>query len=85
MYKTFKCPACGWVHVAIPLSVAEAQICVANSYLASEGLARTETLENYSRCFRCKASSATFVPAEKGDAPAGATLQAVVVPGAYQC
>ncbi|AVK72222.1 hypothetical protein BJN34_0205 [Cupriavidus necator] len=84
MYKTFKCPACGWVHIAIPMADAEAQIREANCYLASKGLAPTETLEQYSKCFRCNASSATFVPAESGDAPAGATLQAVVVPGAYQ-
>ncbi len=84
MYKAFKCLACGWVHVAIPLSVAEAQIREANSYLASKRLPPTETQEQYSRCFRCNASSATFVAAEDGDAPAGATLQAVVVPGVYQ-
>jgi transcription elongation factor Elf1 len=83
MYKTFKCPACGWVHVAVPLSVAEAQIREANRYLASEGLPPTAALEQYSKCFRCSASSVTFVPANKGDGPTGATIQAVVVPGAY--
>jgi hypothetical protein len=60
----YKCPTCGWVHIAITREFA-----IANNY----DLARLE------RCFRCGTPSVGFVPAQPGDAPTLSTLQAVVL------
>lgn len=60
----YKCPKCGWVHVAITREFA-----IANNY----DPARLE------KCFRCGAPSVGFVPAQPGDAPPLLTLQAVVL------
>lgn len=60
----YKCPACGWVHVAITREFA-----VASGY----DLGRLE------KCFRCGAPSVGFVPAQPGDSPLLSTLQAVLL------
>lgn len=60
----YKCPQCGWVHIAITREFA-----IASNY----DIARLE------KCFRCGAPSVGFVPAEAGDAPLLSTLQAVVL------
>ncbi len=66
-YPEVKCPACGWVHVALPLVEA-----------LREGLSRDD-LARYYRCFNCRKPTAAFVFAEPEDAPLGCTLQPVVV------
>ena len=60
----YKCPQCGWVHIAITREFAIASNC---------DIARLK------KCFRCGAPSVGFVPAEAGDAPPLSTLQAVVL------
>jgi hypothetical protein len=65
-YQEVKCPRCGWVHAAVPLG-------------AVLDNADSDLLIRYFRCFRCGTSSSTFVPAAPGDAPAGCTLQPVVI------
>ncbi|WP_082498258.1 NIF family HAD-type phosphatase [Pseudorhodoferax sp. Leaf267] len=69
-YAEVRCPECGWVHVSVPVTV------------VSDGGSQ-EQQERYYRCFRCRAPSATFVPAGPDDAPIGATLQPVVIPSAH--
>jgi rubredoxin len=80
-YKEYKCQKCGWVHAAIPLAQAQAQVQSVNAWLAGKQEPQTETIERYLKCFRCGAPSAQFVPALLGDAPLGSTIQGVVVPG----
>lgn len=80
MPKTYKCPACGWVHVAIPLEDAEAGVRSGNAYAAAQGEPQKESIDRYLKCFRCGADSSTFVPAKDRDVPAGSTIQSVVVP-----
>lgn len=60
----YKCPQCGWVHIAITREFA-----IANNY----------DIPRLEKCFRCGAPSVGFVPAEPGDAPMLSTLQAVVL------
>lgn len=74
-----KCPRCGWLHVAISERVARAQVQEANEYLISTGASHRASYDDYLRCFRCGASSSTFVDGSDSDAPMGSTLQAVVV------
>lgn len=57
-YREYKCPTCSWVHAAIPLSDAEAQ--VANEYFQSQGRPQTD---HYFRCFKCGAPTDGFVRA----------------------
>lgn len=83
-YKEFKCTKCGWVHSAIPLADAEAQVASANAYDASKGRPQTASLAHYLRCFRCGAPTSDFVPANPNDAPTGSTIQGVVVPGVWE-
>lgn len=83
-YKEYKCLKCGWVHAAIPLSAAQEQVRSVNSWHASKGEPQTEDLTRYTRCFRCGAPTADFVPALPDDAPIGSTIQGVVVPGAWE-
>jgi hypothetical protein len=66
-YKEYKCPSCGWVHAAIPRSAVPADSDIAD----------------YLFCFNCRAPSIFFVPAGANDAPAGCSLQPVVVPEAW--
>jgi rubredoxin len=80
--KEYKCTKCGWVHVAIPRTVAEKSIADGNAYARTQGDNRVMTIDRYLRCFRCGAPSTGFIPAKPGDAPLGSTIQAVVVPGA---
>lgn len=55
----YKCPKCGWVHIAI-----KREFAMASNY----DIARLE------KCFRCGAPSVGFIPAEPGDAPMLALL-----------
>ncbi len=48
-YKEFKCTKCGWVHSAIPLADAEAQVASTNAYDASKGRSQTASL-SHSTC-----------------------------------
>lgn len=80
-YREYKCPKCGWVHAAITLADAEAQIASANEYDKSQGRQQTASMDHYLRCFRCGAPTTGFVPAGPGDAPSGCTIQGIVVPG----
>lgn len=66
-YKEFKCNKCGWVHAALPLAAVQVEV----------------EASGYSKCFRCGAPSAGFVPAQEGDVHRGATIQGVYVPGAW--
>lgn len=66
-YKEYKCPRCRWVHAALPLSSVQAEV----------------EAGGYSKCFRCGAPSAAFVPAQEGDVHRGATIQGVYVPGVW--
>jgi rubredoxin len=81
--KTYKCPMCGWVHSAIPLDAAQEQVNCVNEWYASKGEPATENIAHYMSCFQCGASAADFVRAKPGDAPIGSTIQAAVVPGAF--
>lgn len=83
-YKEYKCTKCGWVHAAIPLVDAEAQVASANAYDASKGQPQTASLARYLHCFRCSTPTTDFVPAEPGDAPSMSTIQGVVVPGVWE-
>lgn len=83
-YKEYKCPKCGWVHAAIPLADAEAQVASANEYDKVGGRPQTNSIERYLRCFRCGAPTTGFVPAAPDDAPTGCAIQGVVVPGAWE-
>lgn len=83
-YKEYKCPKCGWVHAAIPLADAKAQVTSANAYDASKGRSQTASLAHYLRCFQCGAPTSNFVPADPDDAPTGSTIQGVVVPGVWE-
>lgn len=67
-YKEYKCAQCGWVHAAIP----------------QRAVPEDADLASYLRCFNCRASSSGFVPADVDDAPAGSSLQPVVVPGVWE-
>lgn len=67
-YKEYKCPRCGWVYAAIPLS----------------DVPPGADMRMYQRCCNCGALALCFVPAEAGDAPEGCTLPPVVVPGAWE-
>jgi len=67
-YKAYKCHICSWVHAALPLAVVVQQ----GEYAG------------YYKCFRCRAPSSEFVPAQAGDAPKGSTIQGVYVPGAWE-
>lgn len=80
-YLEYKCPKCGWVHAAIPLSEATAQVASANEYCESQGPPQIASMERYLRCFRCGAPTTGFVPACPGDAPNGCTIQGIIVPG----
>jgi hypothetical protein len=64
MIGQYKCPQCGWVHIAISREFA-----IASNY----DIVRLE------KCFRCGRPSVGFVPAKAGDAPFLSTLQAVVL------
>lgn len=80
-YVACKCPKCGWVHSAIPLSDAEAQVAFVNEYSKSKGLPQTASIDHYRRCSRCGAPTDDFVPACPRDAPMACTIEGVVVPG----
>ena len=79
-YREYKCGLCGWVHAAIPYEVAQASVESANASAALRGAPERASMEAYFRCYRCGASTECFVPAKPDDAPAGSTIQAVVLP-----
>lgn len=60
----YKCPQCGWVHIAI-----KREFAIANNY----------DIPRLEKCFRCGAPCVGFVAVEPGDAPMLSTLQAVVL------
>ena len=66
-YPEVKCPACGWVHAALPLIE------------ALRDCQTRDDLARYYRCFHCSKPSVEFLLAKPGDAPLGCTLQPVVV------
>lgn len=82
-HKQYKCHQCRWVHAAIPLSAAQAQVQAVNGWHASKREPETEDMASYMCCFKCGAPSANFVPAMPGDVPFGATIQGAVVPGVF--
>lgn len=67
VYAEVQCTECGWVHASISLAT------------AMENSDSGEQLSRYFRCFHCSSPSATFVPACPDNAPAGCSLQPVVV------
>ena len=77
-YPQVKCATCGWVHIAIPADDAREQVDSVNAWCASMGKPPGASVNDYRRCFRCGADSATFFPAVDGDAPTLSTLMAVV-------
>ncbi len=77
-----KCSRCGWVHAGVSLAVAQGWVAEANLDNVSKGAPADASIEQYQRCFQCRASHETFVPARPDDAPTGATLQPVVIPRA---
>lgn len=74
-----KCPACGWVHVAIPRHHAEQSVLDALREHRQDRCLADQALQRYFRCFRCGEATDAFVPAGPCDAPVGCTLQPVVV------
>lgn len=75
-----KCPRCGWVHAGVSLAAAQGWVAEANLENESKGAPADTSIEQYQRCFQCRASHETFVMAAPDDAPIGATLQPVVIP-----
>ena len=63
-FSEVRCVRCGWVHMSVP-----------EDYAREFG----GDYERYLHCYQCGAPSSDFVPAVEGDAPAGCTLQCVVV------
>lgn len=76
-HKTMKCSKCGWVHAVIGYKDALAH--------HERNANSAKSLARLFGCFSCGASTEGFVPAEPGDAPLGATLQAAVVLGLQKC
>lgn len=73
-----KCPLCSWLHVAI--SPKECRQRVFRELISPFGHRFGRSLfAKYMACFRCGADSATFVPGRVEDAPAGVSLQPVVL------
>jgi rubredoxin len=83
-HKSYKCPKCGWVHAAIPLASAQKQVQTVNEWHVSKGEPATQEIASYMHCFKCGAPTIDFVPALPGDVPFGTTIQAAVVPGAWE-
>lgn len=73
-----KCPACGWVHIAIPWHDAEQSVLDADPEHWQDSCLADQALERYFRCFRCGAAADTSIPTGATDAPVGCTLQAAV-------
>ncbi len=86
VYPRYKCPVCGWVHIGLPREEVEERVHLANEHLKSLNLEKEYgysidlTIESYMKCSRCGGPSKDFIPAEEGDAPPLATLQAVIAP-----
>ena len=80
-YREYKCPKCGWVHAAISLSDAAAQVATANEYSKFKCKLQTASMDDYWHCFKCGAPTDGCVLAGLNDAPSGCTIQGVVVPG----
>lgn len=78
-YQEVKCNKCSWVHLLILAADAKAQVNLSNRHFEAQGFTRRETLEPDLKCFRCSSPTSKFVLAGPGDAPAGCTLQAVVM------
>jgi hypothetical protein len=83
----FKCPKCGYAHVAISLHDAQEQVRQAQAFFVAASKINNVTtrgpgayLEAYKRCSWCGASTADFVPALPGDIPDSWQLPAVIVP-----
>lgn len=74
-----KCPSCGWVHVAIPRHHAEQTVVDENAERQRSGDVASASMDRFLKCFRCGEAPERFVPAQEADAPAGCTLQPVVV------
>lgn len=83
-YKEYKCLKCGWVHAAMPLADAEAQVASANQFDGAGDRPKTNAISHFLRCFRCSAPTTSFVPAGLDDAPTGCTIQGAVVPGVWK-
>jgi hypothetical protein len=60
----YKCPRCGWVHVALTKEHAQA---TCDNWMSLQC------------CFNCKRPAVGFLPAGPDDAPDGCTLQPVVL------
>jgi hypothetical protein len=59
-----KCPRCGWVHVALTRAYAEKT---------------SDDWRLLRKCFHCKGPAIGFTPSGPDDAPAGCTLQPIVL------
>ncbi len=75
--KHHKCGACGWVHFELSLKDAQTHTDAVNA--APLAGRKPVTVDRYSVCSRCGASSETFVPALPGDAPPLSNLRGVVL------
>lgn len=85
----FQCPAFGLVHSSTSETDAIAAVADFNAYFATLSLeaqasfgGEPSSIEMYTRCFRCSAPVASFLPAAPGDAPRACTLQVVIAPDA---
>ena len=66
-FTEMKCPACGWVHAAVPLSAVISDV------------GSPEEFARLFRCFNCGCPTESFMPAQPEDSSEGCTLQVVVV------
>lgn len=75
-----KCPRCGWVHAGVSELDAQGWVDDSNRDSVIRGESPTATIELYQRCFQCHASADDFVVAGPEDAPAGCSIQPVILP-----
>lgn len=81
------CKKCGWVHMVVSRSQAEAEVKTFNAFFESASQAtkdcygnRPSSLVQYKYCSVCgvEASKETFRPFKKGDCPRGVTIGPII-------
>jgi protein-arginine kinase activator protein McsA len=82
--KFVKCLNCKWVHFERTLKEVETEVESFNTYFetldkkSKSHFSGPNSLENYTKCFRCGANYKNFIDAEKGDVPMGSTIQPIL-------
>ena len=73
-----KCPRCNRLYFTVSEQAARADVAWSLAQPLSHNVARAP-FERYLSCYSCGADTATFLPAVESDAPAGVTIQPVVM------